>query len=87
MRADGFKGEAAVNLTDAVYGGTAGCLTIANTVPSTVTGNSDSADYKDTVLTTKRLTTCGSLSITKTSSRFGPHDTTSGSPTQARQRV
>lgn len=47
--ADGYRGEAAVNITDALHLGTAGCLTIANTVPSTVTGNSDSADYKDTV--------------------------------------
>jgi hypothetical protein len=62
---DGYKGEAAVNITDALDLTVGACTTIANTVPSTVTGNSDSADYKDTVLTTKKLSTCGSLSVAK----------------------
>ena len=48
--ADGYRGEAAINITDVVYGGTRTCLAFANIVPSTVTGNSDSADYKDTIL-------------------------------------
>jgi hypothetical protein len=47
---DGFRGEAAINITDVVFGGTATCLAFANIIPSTVTGNSDSADYKDTIL-------------------------------------
>lgn len=47
---DGFGGEAAINLTDAVYGGVQSCRTFANVIPSTVTGNSDTADYKDTIL-------------------------------------
>jgi len=47
---DRFKGEAAINLTDTVFGGVQQCLTIANVIPSTVTGNSDTADYKDTIL-------------------------------------
>jgi len=47
---DGFRGEAAVNLTDTILGGSTACLLIANTIPSTVTGNSDTADYKDTIL-------------------------------------
>ncbi|MBW9118547.1 hemagglutinin [Microbacterium trichothecenolyticum] len=47
---DKFKGEAAINLTDTVFGGVQQCLTIANVIPSTVTGNSDTADYKDTIL-------------------------------------
>lgn len=46
---DGFRGEAAVNITDAIYGGVQQCLSFANVIPSTVTGNSDSADYKDTI--------------------------------------
>ena len=37
--ADGFFGEAAVNLTATIFGGTNACLSFANTIPSTVTGN------------------------------------------------
>lgn len=48
--ANGSRGEAAVNLTDTVFGGTTSCRAFANVIPSTVTGNSDTADYKDTVL-------------------------------------
>lgn len=50
--ADGFFGEAAVNLTDTIFGGVLQCLSFANAIPSTVTGNSDTADYKDTILQT-----------------------------------
>jgi hypothetical protein len=49
--ADGFRGEAAVDITAALYGGVPQCLSFANVIPGTVTGNSDSADYKDTILT------------------------------------
>lgn len=48
--ADGSRGEAAINLTDAVFGGSTACVAYANTLASTVTGNSDTADYKDTIL-------------------------------------
>ncbi len=48
--ADGFFGEGAVNLTDTVFGGSNACRSFANVIPSTVTGNSDTADYKDTIL-------------------------------------
>ncbi|HKX66844.1 MAG TPA: hemagglutinin, partial [Intrasporangium sp.] len=48
--ADGFRGEAALNLTDTVFGGSQACRSFANIIPSTVTGNSDTADYKDTIL-------------------------------------
>ena len=48
--ADGFFGEGALNLTDTVFGGSNACRSFANVIPSTVTGNSDSADYKDTIL-------------------------------------
>lgn len=47
---DNYRGEAALNLTQAIYGGVSQCITLANVIPSTVTGNSDTADYKDTVL-------------------------------------
>ncbi len=63
--ADGFRGEAAVNLTDTVFGGSAQCRTFANTIPSTVTGNSDTADYKDTILTTAPpISNCTSTTVT-----------------------
>ena len=47
---DGFMGEAALNLTDTVFDGSTVCRSFANVIPSTVTGNSDTADYKDTIL-------------------------------------
>jgi hypothetical protein len=47
---DGFRGEAALNLTDTVLANATTCRSFANIIPSTVTGNSDTADYKDTIL-------------------------------------
>lgn len=62
---DGFSGEAAINLTDLLYGGVLTCLTFANTIPSTVTGNSDTADYKDTILTNSEpISNCESTTET-----------------------
>ena len=62
---DGFKGEAAVDLTATIFGGSTACKTFANTIPSTVTGNSDTADYKDTILrTTPPITNCTSTTET-----------------------
>jgi len=63
--ADGFRGEAAVDLTATIFGGSTACRTFANTIPSTVTGNSDTADYKDTILTTAPpITNCTSTTVT-----------------------
>lgn len=63
--ADGFRGEAAVDLTATIFGGTTACLSFANTIPSTVTGNSDTADYKDTILrTTPPISNCTSSTVT-----------------------
>lgn len=68
--ADGFKGEAAVDLTATIFGGSTACKTFANTIPSTVTGNSDTADYKDTILeTTPPITNC--TSTTETTPKTG----------------
>ena len=62
---DGFRGEAAVDLTATIFGGSTACRTFANTIPSTVTGNSDSADYKDTILATAPpITNCTSTTVT-----------------------
>jgi hypothetical protein len=63
--ADGFKGEAAVDLTATIFGGSTACLSFANTIPSTVTGNSDTADYKDTILrTSPPISNCTSTTVT-----------------------
>jgi hypothetical protein len=62
---DGFRGEAAVDLTATIFGGSTACLAFANTIPSTVTGNSDTADYKDTILTTTPpISNCTSTTVT-----------------------
>ena len=62
---DGFRGEAAVDLTDTIFKGSTACLSFANTIPSTVTGNSDTADYKDTILkTTPPISNCKSTTVT-----------------------
>ncbi|MGY2875185.1 hypothetical protein ACVW00_002375 [Marmoricola sp. URHA0025 HA25] len=62
---DGFRGEAAVNLTDTIFGGSTACKSFANIIPSTVTGNSDSADYKDTILQPSiPVTNCSSSTVT-----------------------
>ena len=63
--ADGFRGEAAINLTDTVFGGSQACRSFANIIPSTVTGNSDTADYKDTILQpTVPIGNCESTTVT-----------------------
>lgn len=62
----GDRGEVAINLSLTVF--TPGeCQSIANVIPGTVTGNSDNADYKDTVLgdTGINIANCGSITIVK----------------------
>jgi hypothetical protein len=61
---DGFRGEAAINLTANGMGSDGACLAFANVIPSTVTGNSDTADYKDTILQPISLSNCGSTTVT-----------------------
>ena len=62
---DGFRGEAAVDLTATIFGGSTACKSFANSIPSTVTGNSDTADYKDTILkTAPPITNCTSTTVT-----------------------
>ncbi|MFH8250323.1 hemagglutinin [Microbacterium sp. B2969] len=63
--ANGFFGEAAVDLTATIFGGATNCLSFANTIPSTVTGNSDTADYKDTILkNAPPISNCESTTVT-----------------------
>ncbi|REJ05000.1 hemagglutinin [Microbacterium bovistercoris] len=60
-----FRGEAAVDLTAILSDGVPQCLVLANVIPSTVTGNSDTADYKDTVLApAPELSNCESTTVT-----------------------
>jgi len=62
---DGFRGEAAIDLTMDVFP-TNTCVSFANIIPGTVTGNSDSADYKDTVFAQfAPISNCGIVTVTK----------------------
>jgi hypothetical protein len=70
-RADGFKGEAAINLTANGMGSGGSCLAFANVIPSTVTGNSDTADYKDTILKKISLSNCSSTTVPTPSDASG----------------
>ena len=64
----GQCGEMAIDLTAAgifPVGGTQ-CVTLANTIPGTVTGNSNTADYKDVILAKfPTISNCGTLTVTK----------------------
>ena len=63
---DPSKGEMALNFSVIVGGGISQCLTFANIIPNTVTGNSDSADYKDTVLSNFPVaSSCGTVTVQK----------------------
>jgi uncharacterized repeat protein (TIGR01451 family) len=77
--ADKFRGEAAVNLSTTVFPPTpTSCLTIANVIPFTGTGNSDTADIKDTVLNNfagTYISNCGSVEITKQTTPAGENGT------------
>jgi hypothetical protein len=64
-----FRGEMALDFTAIIQPPTNTCLTFANVIPSTVTGNSDTADYKDTVLSDfPLLTNCGVVTVAKVTS-------------------
>jgi hypothetical protein len=65
---DGFSGEMAVDLTCANVFSTASnaCETFANIIPGTVTGNSNTADYKDVILAPfPPISNCGIVTVTK----------------------
>jgi hypothetical protein len=77
LTADGTRGEAAINLSDTVFAsaGVASCFTVGNVIPGTITGNSDSADYKDTVFGNfsdfVNISSCGFLKVRKITSDGG----------------
>jgi hypothetical protein len=71
ISADGFRGEAAVDLTMDVFPANQ-CVNFANIIPGTVTGNSDTADYKDTVLALfEPISNCGTVTVTKVTEPAG----------------
>jgi hypothetical protein len=75
LNTDLTRGEGAINLTDAIFGGNDFCFEVANVIPGTITGNSDRADYKDTVLAdigdSLNITNCGTVHITKVTDPAG----------------
>jgi hypothetical protein len=65
LSGDRFRGEMVINLTTTVFAGQ-GCTTLAGVIPNTITGNSDTADYKDTVFTRiAPISNCGILQVIK----------------------
>jgi hypothetical protein len=69
---DNFRGEAAIDFTEVIFPETGECVSFANTIPGTVTGNSDTADYKDTVLSAfPPVSNCGIVTITKVTDPSG----------------
>jgi hypothetical protein len=69
LNVDSTRGEGAINLSETIFAGLESCFNIANVIPGTVTGNSDQADYKDTVLadvsSAVTISNCGTVNITK----------------------
>ena len=53
-------------MTTDVFPTDGSCVNFANIIPGTITGNSDTADYKDTVLAAfPDISNCGTLKVTK----------------------
>lgn len=72
---DFSRGEMSINLSEEVFGESGACKNFANIIPNTVTGNSDTADYKDTVLRDfPDITNCGTVTVTKVTSPAGLTD-------------
>ena len=76
MSVDKFRGEGAINLSRTVFPqNPTSCFSIANIIPGTVTGNSDSADYKDTLLaefaSRVAVSNCGQVKVTKVTQPTG----------------
>ncbi|MGD8340547.1 MAG: hypothetical protein PVH89_07165, partial [Gammaproteobacteria bacterium] len=69
LNGDSTRGEAAINLSAAIFGDVDQCFAVANIIPGSLTGNSDQADYKDTILANitdqVSISNCGTLRVTK----------------------
>ena len=72
---DTSRGEGVINLTEAIFGTEDSCFNVANVIPGSISGNSDSADYKDTVLadigSVVTISNCGMVNITKATEPAG----------------
>ena len=73
---DNLTGEGAINLSETVFPEEpTSCFSVANIIPATVTGNSDSADFKDVVLgdfaSSIAISNCGSVRVTKVTDPVG----------------
>ena len=72
LNGDATGGELAVNFSAIVTTNPNECITFANIIPTTLTGNSDTADYKDTVLSDfPILSNCGTVTVKKVTSPAG----------------
>jgi hypothetical protein len=75
LNIDTTRGEGAINLSATIFNGLQSCFNVANVIPGTITGNSDQADYKDTVLTdigsAVTISNCGTVNITKVTEPVG----------------
>ncbi|NIS82016.1 MAG: DUF11 domain-containing protein, partial [Anaerolineales bacterium] len=75
LNTDTSRGEGAVNLTDTIFQNQEACINVANILPGTVTGNSDNADYKDSVFgdfaSAITISNCGTVSVTKVTDPAG----------------
>jgi len=70
LNADTSMGEGAINLSQTVFLQQADqCFTVGNIITGTITGNSDNADYKDTLLAdfgeNFKISNCGTVIIKK----------------------
>ena len=69
LNSDTSRGEAVVDLAAVFPSDPTDCFSIANVIPGTITGNSDQADYKDTVLADIAddisISNCGTVTINK----------------------
>jgi hypothetical protein len=78
LSADTSRGEAVVDLATVFPEDPTECFSVANVIPGTITGNSDEADYKDTVLAniagSISISNCGSITINKVTIPAGAAD-------------
>jgi len=80
LNSDTSMGEGAINLSQTVFPRPATqCLSIGNIITGTITGNSDSADYKDTVLAdvTEKISISNCAKVIITKKTLPENDTTS----------
>jgi hypothetical protein len=79
LSADTSRGEVVIDLAAVLPSDPTDCFSVANVIPGTITGNSDQADYKDTVLANIAgaisISNCGSITINKVTDPVGAEGT------------